>query len=355
MRRPVSVVPLKTHHRGHGEAQWPLSESTRVRKFVTALVALILLALLAEVIARLQIRAAAAGRWFAFFLALSLSLGIFAALTDSHVVRWLRRHAAQSAWRAALLPFLLLAPYFIDTLGAKSFHWQALLKLIAYLSAPTLLLLPDRRHTAAILGWRDCAAMAVLAVPVALGWMSGIWWSPGGVPLFRPLYSVCSGGYAFLVVRNLQDVGYRLTARKRDLTSGLAHFVGFVVVGIPTGYVLHFIRFRLHSASPAALVVELVGTYVMIAIPEEFLFRGILQNFIEKSISGKRRGKYALATASAIFGLFHLHHPPVPNWRYAIMATLAGLFYGNAYQDRRRLPASAVTHTLVDVTWHFWF
>jgi uncharacterized protein len=326
-----------------------------MKRLLIGIGCLVLLAVAAAGIARLQTSAGSAGRWFAFFLALSLSLGAFAVLTDSHIVRWLRRQAMRSNWRAASIPLLLLAPYLIDTLGANSFHWQHLLKLIAYLLAPTLLLLPDRRRPATILGWRDGAAMAVLAVPVALGWVSGIWWSPGGVPLFRPLYSVCSGGYAFLVVRNLQDVGYRLTARRQDVTYGLANFAGFVIIGIPAGYVLHFIRFHAHPVSPAALVVELVGTYVMIAIPEELLFRGILQNFVEKSLAGKRRGNYALFLASVIFGLFHLHHPPVPNWKYAIMATVAGLFYGNAYRDRRRLPASALTHTLVDVTWHFWF
>jgi membrane protease YdiL (CAAX protease family) len=37
------------------------------------------------------------------------------------------------------------------------------------------------------------------------------------------------------------------------------------------------------------------------------------------------------------------------------MATLAGVFYGNAYRNRQRLCASGLTHTLVDTLWHFWF
>lgn len=326
-----------------------------MKKVIAFPLSLVLLAGLADGIARLQLPLRPAAHWFAFFLALSLALGAFVSLTEYHVVRWLRRTAAQSPWKAIGLPLLLLAPYFIDDLGTNAFHWQALLKLSGYLLAPTLLLLPDRTHSAAMISWRDCAAMAVLAVPVAAGWISGIWWSPAGVPVFRPLYSVCSGGYAFLAVRNLQDAGYRLIPRKQDLTYGLANFAGFTILAIPAGYALHFIHFHTHSVSPAIFAVEFVGTYIMIAIPEEFLFRGILQNLLEKSVRGKRRGSYALVVAAAIFGLFHLHHPPVPNWRYALMATLAGLFYGTAYRDRRRLPAAAFTHTLVDVTWHFWF
>jgi uncharacterized protein len=51
----------------------------------------------------------------------------------------------------------------------------------------------------------------------------------------------------------------------------------------------------------------------------------------------------------------HFHHPPVPNWRYCIMVTVAGVFYGLAYQWRRRTSTSALTHGLVDTLWHFWF
>jgi uncharacterized protein len=326
-----------------------------VKKLALGIVAVVLLALLAAAAVRVQAPITRGSRWITFFLALALSLGAFVALANSHFVRWLRRVALQSVWKALALPLLLLAPYFIEALGAGSFHWQGFLKLVAYLLTPTLLLFPDRTHAAARITWRDCAAIAVLGVPVAAGWMSGIWRSPGGIPFFRPLYSVCSGGYAFLAVRNLQDAGYRLIPRKQDLTYGAANFAGFFIIAIPAGYALDFIRFRVHSAPAALVAVEFVGTYIMIAIPEEFLFRGILQNLLEKSIRSKTRGTYALIVASVIFGLSHMHHPPVPNWRYAIMATLAGLFYGNAYRDRRRLPASAFTHTLVDVIWHFWF
>ena len=67
------------------------------------------------------------------------------------------------------------------------------------------------------------------------------------------------------------------------------------------------------------------------------------------------RGLYGLLIASVVFGAAHLHHPPVPNWRYAMLATLAGIFYGNVYRTRQRLCASALTHALVDTIWHFWF
>ena len=59
--------------------------------------------------------------------------------------------------------------------------------------------------------------------------------------------------------------------------------------------------------------------------------------------------------AAAIFGLSHYNKPGPFNWRYVLLATIAGVFYGRAWRDRRRLLASAITHTLVDVLWILWF
>jgi membrane protease YdiL (CAAX protease family) len=121
------------------------------------------------------------------------------------------------------------------------------------------------------------------------------------------------------------------------------------------GIWLEFIHPHANRVSVVAFLTQFVGIYLTIAIPEELLFRGILQNFLVKSIRRGPQGLYGLLIASVAFGAAHLHHSPIPNWKYAILATLAGLFYGNAYRTRHRLPAPALTHTLVDAVWHFWF
>jgi membrane protease YdiL (CAAX protease family) len=193
--------------------------------------------------------------------------------------------------------------------------------------------------------------MLALAVPVAGHWLEGIWTWPEELYLFRPLYSVCVGAYSFMAVRGLEGIGYRLGLRKGDLIAGLANFAAFVALAIPLGLLLHFIHPHAGSISVERFASQSFGIYFTIAIPEELLFRGILQNFLVKSISPL----YGIVLASLVFGASHLHHPPVPNWRYGILATLAGLFYGNAYRTRGRLSASALTHTLVDTLWHFWF
>ena len=114
--------------------------------------------------------------------------------------------------------------------------------MTAYILAPTLLLLPDRRRKADRVGWRDFAAMAALAVPVMAGWLTGIWAWPRELYFFRPIYSVITGAYAFLAVRGLEDVGYKLVWRGGDAKHGLMNFVGFIIPGIPLGLTLGFIH-----------------------------------------------------------------------------------------------------------------
>lgn len=339
--------------------------------------ALLILAAVGEaiVLAQAEINALRAGAFFIYF---ALVLAAFVALTESSFVRRLRTWATHSAILALALPFLLLVPYEIYALGTETFTWWGTGKFAAYIAVPTLLLLPDRHRRAERVGWRDFAAMLALAIPVGAHWLRGIWMWPVDLYFFRPLNSVCIGAYAFLVLRNLDGVGYRILWRKRDLVDALANFAGYALVGIPLGLALGFIHPHFQSiiTSPVSLsffgrpetfmvsgnlillgrvAFQFVGIYITVALPEEFLFRGVLQNFLMKSFRGRRHELYGLLLASVIFGAAHLHHAPVPNWRYMIMATVAGIFYGNAFRTRKRTSASAFTHATVDTVWHFWF
>jgi hypothetical protein len=327
-----------------------------------ALVGLTLLAALAEGLVLVRIRIDP-WRLAALLESVSLLLGAFVGLTQTAFVRQLRHWALASSAAAAGMPFLLLVPYLIFGLGTRTFSFLALGKLIAYIGAPVTLLLPDRLHHREGLNWRDATAMAVLAVPVSAGWLQGIWNWPQDLYIFRPIFCVLVGGYVFMVVRGLEGVGFRLVWKKRDLWEAFLNLVAFALLAIPLGIALNFIH--PHSAElvgnihgmgrTASVLLLFIGIYLTVAIPEELMFRGILQNLLVRTFRSGPRGLYGLLVASVVFGAAHLHHAPVPNWRYAILATLAGIFYGNVYRTRQRLCASALTHALVDTLWHFWF
>jgi len=325
-----------------------------MKKTLLALAGLTLAAALAEAIllARIHLNP---WRLAALLESLALLLGVFVAFTYTDFVHRLRKWALTSRTLALLMPFVLLLPYLLLALSTGTFSLLALAKLSAYIAVPTVLLLPDRIHSAESASWRDFAAILSLGLPVGAGWFRGIWLWPQDIYIFRPIFCVCAGAYAFLVIRNLKGAGYKLLFKKADVIEGGVNYIAFVIIAIPLGLVLHFIHPHAHHLNIFAFAADFVGIYLSVAIPEEFLFRGILQNLLVKTFKGPRRGQYGLMLASVIFGLSHLHHAPVPNWRYAIMATVAGIFYGNTWRARKRTSASAFTHAMVDAVWHFWF
>ena len=53
-----------------------------------------------------------------------------------------------------------------------------------------------------------------------------------------------------------------------------------------------------------------------------------------------------------LFGLSHFNKRTAGfNWRYVVLAAIAGIFYGRAWRSRRRVAASAITHASVDTLW----
>jgi hypothetical protein len=335
-----------------------------MKKALQVLVGLTLLAALAEglVLARMRIDP---GKLAALLESAALLLGAFVGLTEPAFIKQLRHWAVASRAAAVGMPFLLLVPYLLMGLGTRTFMPAALGKLIAYILVPTALLLPDRLRHRPTLNWRDGLAILALAVPVSAGWLQGIWIWPIDLYIFRPIFCVLVAGYTFMVLRNLEGVGFRLIWRKRDIGEGLLNLLAYTLLALPLGLAMNFLH--PHSMAPLAhgrveglgpvlnFIFLFAGIYLTVAIPEEMLFRGILQNLLVRTIQKGPRGLYGLLISSVLFGAAHLHHAPVPNWRYAIMATLAGIFYGNVYRTRQRLCASALTHALVDTIWHFWF
>jgi len=45
----------------------------------------------------------------------------------------------------------------------------------------------------------------------------------------------------------------------------------------------------------------------------------------------------------------------VPNWRYMIEATIAGIAYGRVFEKASSVTSSAMLHMMVDWTKHFFF
>lgn len=260
----------------------------------------------------------------------------------------LRQKITRSAARV-LAPGLLVIPYLAFSIPRGEFLWVYTLALFAIpvgLAALFEFLPPATPK----LCWQDVLALAAVGFPVEFRWLAGSFPHPG-LSALPKLLLVDAALYAFLVVRRLEDVGYDFRARWRDLGIGVREWALYAPIALGLGLALGFIAFHRVMPGPGSIVAAVFVTFFFVAIPEEFFFRGLLQNMLEARIGRLR----ALVVASVIFGLSHFNKPLPFNWRYVLLASIAGIFYGRAWRSHRRLAASGITHTMVDVIWGLWF
>ena len=121
---------------------------------------------------------------------------------------------------------------------------------------------------------------------------------------------------------------------------------------IPLGIGMRFIAFAPQWNRWSSLLFTSVAILFFTAWPEELLFRGLLQNFLTRASKNDLAGWW---TASVFFGLSHITNMGFPNWRYVILATIAGIFYGWTWRKSGSIFASALVHAAVDAVWHFLF
>ena len=249
---------------------------------------------------------------------------------------------------------LLAIPYLIYSLPRGEFRWMFLFAFLFIPAGSNALiefgLVRNRQAPPAGLCWQDVLVLAAVGLPVEFHFIDGAFPHPGLTSLSK-LLLVDSVLYSFLGVRHLEGVGYDFRAKLNDVLVGMRELVFFAPIVIGLGLALHFITPHRGLLSVPSALSAVVITLFFVAIPEELFFRGLLQNLLTPRVG--RSG--ALWVSAVIFGLSHFNKPLPFNWRYVLLATIAGIFYGRAWRSRRRLPASATTHTCVDVLWSLWF
>jgi len=244
----------------------------------------------------------------------------------------------------ALVPLFAVLVYSIGVGG----NWKYTLIGAAYAVLPTLLLAASSGATGV-----DYAAAAIVWLPVELRWMYRLFpFPPQLTHTLTILLALSTGVAAFVVLRRLEGVGYAVEWVRGSGWIVLSHFVLFAAIAVPLGIAIGFIAYDPSIARLRSLPVAVIGITFFTAWPEEFLFRGILQNLFSRTLKSQWIG---LAAASVVFGLSHILHAPFPNWKYVILATIAGIFYGHAWMKTGSLLPGALVHALVDISWHVLF
>ena len=271
---------------------------------------------------------------------------LVAAFWPRIVQRQPRSHPAVRIVRPAVLcvPYVLVATSY----GMFRWTWFALYLLLPVVISWLLYLAsladPDQRGD-----WRDFFVLLVLGLAVDLRWFEPAW--PPRLAVFSKMLLLDAAIYGFLAIRQLKGVGFDLRLRVGDLRIGLREFAFYTPIAIALGLGVGFLHFHAELPSLPRAVAAWVFTFFFIAVPEELFFRGWMQNLLERRVG---RG-WALAVTAILFGLSHFNKRAAHfNWQYVLLAAIAGIFYGRAWRQERRVGASSITHATVDTLWSLW-
>lgn len=252
-----------------------------------------------------------------------------------------------------LPPYLFVSavlPYLICCLGPSQFQWTGLARVTALALALALWFVVLPRI------WIFDLAFLALVASVLLGHYSEA--------VYRPVYQGLGREIAVLdhvvliqmtvivlmVARRVPETGYGFLPAAREWRIGALHYLYFIAIGLPLAFLLRAVHLRAHVAPPWSVAATFLGLLWVTALSEEFLFRGVLQSWLEDWLRSRGR---ALAAASAAFGAVHLWFTsfPFPNWRWALIASALGWCCGRARNQTGGIRAGVVTHALAVATW----
>jgi hypothetical protein len=164
------------------------------------------------------------------------------------------------------------------------------------------------------------------------------------------------GAFAMLSVRRMKGVGFGFWPKAREWMIGGLYFVLLLPAAALASWAVGFGSPHLPLPGWDRVSVLALGTFFgvlwVLALGEEFFFRGLLQQWIGQWLKSEWMG---LAVASILFGLAHLWYHAFPNWRIVAMAAVAGVFYGLAFRQAGSIRASMVTHALTVTAWKLFF
>lgn len=258
----------------------------------------------------------------------------------------------------AVVAFLLMvaavAPYCAASVALGSFQWESLAEIAVFAAAVAFwyILLPHR-----------APADLLFLFLVALVWLTRVFQPLYISPHPRlPLYVlgqlmwIRTAAFALLSVRRVGGVGFGFWPGASEWKIGLMYYVLFLPVAAPLASAIGFAKPHLVSGGWERMALLATGTFFGIlwvtALAEEFFFRGLLQQWLGAWLGSEWAG---LAVASLLFGSAHLWFRSFPNWRFAALAAVSGIFYGMAFRQARSIRASMVAHALTVTTWRLFF
>jgi hypothetical protein len=260
------------------------------------------------------------------------------------------------AWILAAPP-LLTAVFSIAAELAGAFTLPLALLIFVYTSAPVLCAYAQGAGPVARPSAWDFLTILLLWLPIEFNAGASFVPRPAQGFLHAVAYGIAIllGLVLFVGFRSMPGLKYNLPRHARDYWMPLAGFAIAAPTLAVAGIALGFIPPPHAPTQSAGRMLSAAGLiFAGTALPEEILFRSLIQNFLMLRFGV---GSRTLLAAAFIFGCAHLDNgpQPLPNWRYMILATIAGVAYGWVFRKASTVLSSAALHMLVDWTKHFFF
>jgi membrane protease YdiL (CAAX protease family) len=182
---------------------------------------------------------------------------------------------------------------------------------------------------------------------------------PHAVPLPFYSYAVICFLAIFLVLRregrSLKDLGLdkkNLSSRAilLGILSALAWAIFMQIIYIPLikhlFNVSDYTEYNFIRSSMARLIMTIVAAWVIGGFYEEVVFRGYIQNLLEKRLFKGMGGLLPIVITSILFGLYHLQQDIFA----VVAACLGGLYWSILYKKwNNNLWVSIISHALFEM------
>jgi membrane protease YdiL (CAAX protease family) len=288
-------------------------------------------------------------------VALYLSLMSLVALAVAPACSASRAAIERSIPRPLLVLFPIIASalsYLTYALGCDDFRWPAFVRLLALCGAPILVYVAAPVQNLSRLLWQDAIVWTGLALVMIFRLWNGIWNVPVNLDFMARLLVIVVASWCWVFVRPVPGLGYNFSASAGTVRAVILNFACFALIAVPASMAMRFAVWHPRWAGLQPFLVSYAEILIFIAWLEELLFRGFLQSLLSSTLQSTRLGQLV---ASLAFGFSHVLLAPAPNWRYVILASVAGWLYGAEFRQSGNLLGPALTHALVDTAWRTWF
>jgi membrane protease YdiL (CAAX protease family) len=282
-------------------------------------------------------------------LAFAIEACLYAAACLEPARKWIEARFRGPAL-ALLMTLSAPLPYAVYSLPTAVFSWRALAGIALAAAAVSFWYVALPRRPAV-----DLAFLALVAAGVLCPLFPALYPAPFDrlkLEILGQLMWTRLAIFSALAIAGMRVHGFSLLPSRKDWAAGAIHFALFLPVGVALGWATGFTGLHIRPGpwwlTAAIALATFFGMLWVVALREEFFFRGLLQEWLAGWLGNDTAG---LVLAAILFGAAHLTFARFPNWRFALLATLAGLFYGRAYLTGRSVRAAMVAHALVNTAW----